>query len=117
LLIFVFVLAGCGPKEQSKEPGDPKGTNVERKASSFRALKLLEGSRFDEAWDECQKILLQSPNDTRALYVAANVLNQRKKLDQALQIVDRIPLNDPEYGLLAHREGMQWSNSNVRLAF
>jgi tetratricopeptide (TPR) repeat protein len=76
----------------------------------------LEGSRFDEAWDECQKILLQSPNDTRALYVAANVLNQRKKLDQALQIVDRIPLNDPEYGLLAHREGMQWSNSNVRLA-
>lgn len=115
---------GCGPdeamkreKESSGSKANPeKSTDTQRKASSFRALKLLEGSRFDEAWDECQNILLQSPNDSRALYVASNVLNQRKKVDQALQMVDRIPLTDPEYGLLAHRDGVKWSNNNVRFA-
>jgi tetratricopeptide (TPR) repeat protein len=124
LLIFLVAIFGCGSevaklKEETSNRSQTKSEElpeVQRKASSFRALKLLEGNRFDEAWDECQKVLLQSPNDSRALYVAANILKQRDRIDQALQMVDRITLTDPEYGLMAHRDAVKWSNSNARFA-
>lgn len=115
--ILALGMFGCDPapsqKQQSPASTTSK-TNADKaqepkKASSLRALKLLEASRFDEAWDECQKVLLGSPNDTRALYVSAQVLLERKKLEQALAMVDRIPLADPQYGLQSHRAALVWS--------
>ncbi len=124
LFVACLALQGCNPSEQAKQGSEPiasqsKGGSedqTDRRASSYRAMKLLEGNRFDDAWDECQKVLLLAPNDSRALYVAANVLNVRKKLDQSLQMIDRIPATDPEYGLTAHRDSVLWSYSNARLA-
>jgi tetratricopeptide (TPR) repeat protein len=113
LLICGICLFGCNPSE----PTNPtKPVEQDRRASSLRALKLLEGNRFDDAWDECQKVLLVSPNDSRALYVSANVLNQRKRLEQALQMIDRIPVQDPEFGSMAHRDSVLWCYSNAMLA-
>lgn len=106
------------PPANASSPSKPNSATEStspKRATSLRALKLLEGNRFDEAWEECQKVLLQSPNDPRALYVAAQVLNQRNKLDQALQMVDQIPLADPEYGIIGHRSAIQWCFRASRL--
>ena len=124
LFTCAVAVAGCGPNDKpaDKEPAktselsQQKSNEPERRASSLRALKLLEGSRFDDAWEECQKVLLVAPRDARALYVAANVLNQRKKLEQALQMIDRIPATDLEYGLVAHRDAVLWCYSSAQLA-
>ncbi len=121
LLLCLVWCIGCGQKDSSnptqKSTADRAGaeskatsgdSNANRKPSSLRALKLLEGSKFEEAWDECQRVLLGSPKDVRALYVAANILHERKKLDAALQMVDRIELSDPEFGLKSHRDSAKW---------
>ncbi|MCU0710232.1 MAG: hypothetical protein MUF23_18300, partial [Pirellula sp.] len=48
LLICGICLSGCNPSE----PTNPtKPVEQDRRASSLRALKLLEGNRFDDAWD------------------------------------------------------------------
>ncbi|MFM8402688.1 MAG: tetratricopeptide repeat protein [Pirellula sp.] len=73
--------------QKNEEPG--------KKTTSLRALKLLEAGRFDEAWEECQKVLLATPNDARAIYVSAQVLSQRGKLEQALAMIDRIDVAEP----------------------
>jgi Flp pilus assembly protein TadD len=109
-------LVGCeqaGNKQSSGDVKSKSGTEVTKdqepkKTSSLRALKLLEASRFDDAWEECQKVLLGSPNDPRALYVSAHVLEERKRIDQALAMIDRISISDPEYGVLAHRDALAW---------
>ena len=61
----------------SSQPSSSTGRPETARASSLKALKLLEASRFDDAWDECQKVLFNSPNDARALYVSAEVLIHR----------------------------------------
>ncbi|MEI8210830.1 MAG: FG-GAP-like repeat-containing protein [Planctomycetota bacterium] len=101
------------PKTSSSKGTPPPGqeaqaTTASKRSSSLRALKLLEGRRFDEAWDECQKVLVNAPTDARALFVAAQVLYERKRLDQSLQMIDRIAVTDPEYGLSSHRDAVQW---------
>lgn len=105
------------PADSSKTPtntsskensGSQSGDNGKR-SSSLRALKLLEASRFDEAWDECQRVLLTNGKDVRALYVSAQVLQQRGKFEQALAMVDRIAISDPEYGMKAHRDALTWA--------
>lgn len=113
--ILLLAAIGCSPSPSSSQPTPPPPTSgraagqpEQVRASSLKALKLLEASRFDEAWEECQKVLFTSPNDARALYVSAEVLLHRKKIDQALAMVDRIAISDPEYGLLAHRSAMNW---------
>ncbi|MFM8571920.1 MAG: tetratricopeptide repeat protein, partial [Pirellula sp.] len=116
LCAMALILVGCEPAGNKQSSGDVKsksGTEVTKeqepkKASSLRALKLLEASRFDDAWEECQKVLLGSPNDPRALYVSAHVLEERKRIDQALAMIDRISISDPEYGVLAHRDALAW---------
>jgi len=122
-LSFLTAILGCNPsgKDQNAEvkrndqatspnetAGNTSGENGKR-ASSLRAFKLLEASRFDEAWDECQRVLLTNGNDIRALYVSAQVLQQRGKFEQALAMVDRIALSDPEYGIKAHRDALTWA--------
>ncbi len=121
--LLCLMLIGCDnsptPTEKSQpvpaEAAISADDDQDRTASSFRALKLLEGSKMDQAWEECQRVLLAAPSDTRALYVAACVLHDRKKLDQALQMIDRIPIADPEFGLVAHRDAVNWTNMATRL--
>ena len=86
-----------------------------KKASSLRALKLLEAGRFDEAWEECQRVLLSKGDDPRGLFVSSQVLFQRGKLDQAVGMVDRIPIAEPEYGLKSHRDALSWSWNKSQL--
>ncbi|MFM7932378.1 MAG: tetratricopeptide repeat protein, partial [Pirellula sp.] len=93
--------------QKNEEPG--------KKTTSLRALKLLEAGRFDEAWEECQKVLLATPNDARAIYVSAQVLSQRGKLEQALAMIDRIDLAEPEYGIVAHRQALAWCQDRFML--
>ena len=102
-------------KPSSSPPSSSTGRPETARASSLKALKLLEASRFDDAWEECQKVLFNAPNDARALYVSAEVLIHRKKIDQALAMVDRIAIGDPEYGLLAHRSAMNWCYDRSRV--
>jgi len=86
-----------------------------KKVSSLRALKLLEAGRFDEAWEECQRVLLSKGDDPRGLFVSSQVLYQRGKLDQALGMVDRVPIAEPEYGLKSHRDALLWSWNKSQL--
>ena len=121
--ILAVLALGCEPKSNqpsSSNPQKPAAASESqkegtKKATSLRALKLLESSRFDEAWDECQKVLLATPNDSRAIYVSAQVLSQRNKLEQALSMIDRIAVADPEYGILAHRQALAWCQSRFML--
>lgn len=123
LLLIALVSVGCNQSEEKKPASEIKSkpstattsTDEPKKASSLRSLKLLEAGRFDEAWEECQKVLLTSPNDSRTLYVSAQILLERKKLEQALGMVDRIPISDPEYGILAHRGAMAWCRDRFML--
>jgi len=126
-LLLILCCLGCGDKNPSPQDGkkssgttvgqtDGKTESAEKRASSFRSLKLLEGEKFDEAWKECQNVLLKTPNDTRALFVASQILHRRNRLEQALQMVDRIPVNDPEYGLNAHRSAVIWCLNDVALS-
>jgi tetratricopeptide (TPR) repeat protein len=119
-LTLVALLQGCQKSAPSSEQPSAPATasqpaNQGKRVSSLRALKLLEGSKFDEAWDECQKVLLNAPDDPRALFVAAQILHHRKKLDPALQTIDRIALKEPEFGRLAHRDAIQWCLQQSRL--
>jgi tetratricopeptide (TPR) repeat protein len=121
--ILAVLAVGCEPKSNqpsSSNPQKPAAASESqkegtKKATSLRALKLLESSRFDEAWDECQKVLLATPSDSRAIYVSAQVLSQRNKLEQALSMIDRIAIADPEYGILAHRQALAWCQSRFML--
>ncbi|MFN5274213.1 MAG: FG-GAP-like repeat-containing protein [Planctomycetota bacterium] len=121
--ILAVLAVGCEPKSNqpsSSNPQKPATANESqkegtKKATSLRALKLLEAGRFDEAWDECQKVLLATPSDSRAIYVSAQVLSQRNKLEQALSMIDRIAIADPEYGILAHRQALAWCQSRFML--
>lgn len=114
---------GCESKSKkqsgnsSPAPTTPSIKNDEsgKKTTSLRALKLLEAGRFDEAWEECQKVLLAAPNDARAIYVSAQVLSQRGKLEQALAMIDRIDLAEPEYGIVAHRQALSWCQDRFML--
>jgi tetratricopeptide (TPR) repeat protein len=126
-ILLILCCLGCGDKSQPTQDGkkalapnggqtDRKSESSEKRASSFRSLKLLEGEKFDEAWKECQNVLLSNPNDTRALYVASQILHRRSRLEQALQMVDRIPANDPEYGLNAHRGAVLWCLNGAALS-
>lgn len=112
VMTLACLVLGCQKSAPQSEQRSPQASasqaTKDKRASSLRALKLLEGRKFDEAWEECQKVLLNAPKDARALYVAAQILYQRKKLDQSLQMMDRIPLTEPEFGLLAHRDAIQW---------
>ncbi len=124
---LMWAIAGCKPgapteannaaqnKPAVQNPASVGKAQEPKKVTSLRALKLLESGRFDDAWDECQKVLLTSPNDTRALFVSAQVLVERKKIDQALAMVDRIAVADPEYGLLAHRSALVWCRDRFML--
>ena len=125
--MLILCCLGCGDNNPSPQDGkkssgntsgqtDRKPESSEKRASSFRSLKLLEGEKFEEAWKECQAVLLTTPNDTRALYVASQILNRRSRLEQSLQMVDRIPINDPEYGLIAHRGAVFWCLNSVALS-
>ena len=121
--ILAVLALGCEPKSNqpsSSNPQKPAAASESqkegtKKATSLRALKLLEAGRFDEAWDECQKVLLATPSDSRAIYVSAQVLSQRNKLEQALSMIDRIAVADPEYGILAHRQALAWCQSRFML--
>jgi tetratricopeptide (TPR) repeat protein len=121
--ILAVLAVGCEPKSNqpsSSNPQKPAAASESqkegtKKATSLRALKLLEAGRFDEAWDECQKVLLATPSDSRAIYVSAQVLSQRNKLEQALSMIDRIAIADPEYGILAHRQALAWCQSRFML--
>jgi len=126
-ILLILCCLGCGDTNPSAKNGksvpassggqtDRKPEPTEKRASSFRSLKLLEGEKFDEAWKECQNVLLTSPNDSRALYVASQILHRRNRLEQALQMVDRIPTNDPEYGLNAHRGAVLWCLNGAALS-
>ena len=123
LVCILCAWMGCQPaapnsSEKASEPPIRVGNRKEqepKKATSLRALKLLESSRFDEAWEVCQKVLLSSPNDPRALFVSAQILLQRQKFDQALAMVDRIPITDPEYGISSHRSALIWCRDRFML--
>ena len=112
--------ANSGQKNSAGQTGQTGQTGVRKfdetkKASSLRALKLLEAGRFDEAWEECQRVLLSKGDDPRGLFVSSQVLSQRGKLDQAVGMVDRIPIAEPEYGLKAHRDALLWSWNKSQL--
>lgn len=121
-MLAMFAI-GCESKSKkqsgnsSPAPTTPSIKNDEsgKKTTSLRALKLLEAGRFDEAWEECQKVLLAAPNDARAIYVSAQVLSQRGKLEQALAMIDRIDLAEPEYGIVAHRQALSWCQDRFML--
>ena len=125
LLLAMMLGTACtpsnSPTEQATSATKREGTRSgeePKRATSLRALKLLEANRFDEAWEECQKVLLTSPSDSRAIYVSAQVLMQRSKFEQAIGMVDRIPISDPEYGLQSRRDALNWclGRSAVRQA-
>jgi len=88
--------ASSGQSSDAGQAGVRKPDET-KKVSSLRALKLLEAGRFDEAWEECQRVLLSKGDDPRGLFVSSQVLYQRGKLDQALGMVDRVPIAEPEY--------------------
>ncbi len=121
--LIALALVGCEPAANQNKATSPKNPSANsaatreepKKASSLRAMKLLESGRFDDAWEECKNVLLSSPSDSRALYVSAQVLLERKKLDQALAMVDRIPIADPEFGILAHRSATSWCRDRFLL--
>lgn len=108
-------LSGCDNKTsdpKTKNSSEPKSTNTQStppaKATSLRALKLFEAGKLDEAWAECQKVMVATPNDLRCLFVAGSVQQQKGKLDTALKLIDRIPITDPEYGLRAAKTAAAW---------
>ena len=121
--MLAMIAIGCESKSKkqsggsSQTPTTPTVQNEDagKKTTSLRALKLLEAGRFDQAWEECQKVLLSTPNDARAIYVSAQVLSQRGKLEQALAMIDRIDVGEPEYGIVAHRQALAWCQQRFML--
>jgi tetratricopeptide (TPR) repeat protein len=111
-------IVGCEPTSKKDPPppvGNSKGTGPTKggtakpaKPNSLRAQQLLSAGKVDEAWDECQRVFLETPEDARALLVAGTVLHLRGKLEAALQVVDRIDLNHPEYGQQAAKQAASW---------
>ena len=115
-LLLACWATGCTPTQsesstkssQTSKAGSGATKAEPAKANSLRAQKLLDDGKVDEAWDECQRVLLESKDDVRALLVAGAVMHKRGKLETALQLVDRIDLNNPQYGQQAAGMGASW---------
>ncbi len=106
--------SGCSSPTDAPTQNPPKSTSTSErpktaKPSSYLAQKLLEAGKFDEAFDECQRVFIGTPDDARSLMVAATVLHQRNKVDNALKLIDRIAIANPEYGLKGSMLAAQWS--------
>lgn len=103
--------ANGGAKQKDAPNGGGSQSTTPPKATSLRALKLFEAGKLDEAWAECQKVMVGTPNDYRCLFVAGSIQQQKGKLDTALKLVDRIPLTDREYGPKAAKAAASWCAS------
>jgi tetratricopeptide (TPR) repeat protein len=115
LLILTTLAWGCNTKTESKPTAADiikrrQGqSRAQAKPTGELALKLFETGSTDEAWQVAQQVLLQAPKDTKALYVAAKVMHKRGKIAEAINLLDQIPAQVPNAGLMAAGQAGEWA--------
>jgi tetratricopeptide (TPR) repeat protein len=82
-----------------------------------RIRTLLEGGRFEEALSAATALLVESPADRDALYMAAIAQRYLNRLHEALAILKRLELAHPEYPRLYQERGhCLWALQSVAAA-
>ncbi len=112
-LIVAIGAAGCG--SGWKPTGQPKvrdasgdrvddqaratpAVQMSREAGLARIRRLISSGKIDEAYRVVQKHLLQYPEDSDAMLLAAQASSARGQIDQAVRLLDNAASLEPESG-------------------
>jgi predicted Zn-dependent protease len=63
-----------------------------------QAVKELDSGRIDEAWGMVKQLVISRPSDPDLMFLTARVMAARKDLPGALQQLDRISRDSPQWG-------------------
>ena len=70
-----------------------------------RAKALMQATRFGEAADLCDNILVDTPDNRDALYIGAVAQRYSRNYQIALGLIDRLIMLDPSYGRAYQERG------------
>lgn len=91
--------------ESSAAPALPAESFEER---LDRAEKLFADRKLDEAWTAAKELLIQVPDSTRAIFIAAQIMAARNNLSGAIQLISKIDPADPKAGPAATGQLSEW---------
>jgi len=99
----------AAPANQSSKPdrtaSSSEGSFEERlkKAESLYATK-----NFDEAWELAKGLLVEQPGSNPAIFIASRIMAARNNLSGAIQLISKIPRDDPQAGAAAAGQHAEW---------
>ncbi|MFM8323330.1 MAG: tetratricopeptide repeat protein, partial [Pirellulaceae bacterium] len=80
-----------------------------------QALNELEKGELEPAWKTVQQALLRSPSDLQTQFIAARILHARGKIQEAIALLDQVPIDSPQGGLAALGQAAEWEAASGRL--
>lgn len=143
LLLFLFMSLGCGgDAETNREgaaefnssdlvdaaPSSSSETQSDSKTSTDinapfdlelelnRAAQLANAGNLDAATSALQRILVSDPTNVEVLFRLAQIKYQKGDLENAIELLDAIPTNDPNAGLPALGQSADWCLEAERYA-
>lgn len=97
MLLAVSAAVGCG----SNSPPEPKPTVATQLSTAeliLKARRQLALRQYDEASSTIQRVLIESPGRTEAVFLAAEVAAARGDTDRAVELAGTIPIDDGRFG-------------------
>lgn len=91
----------------------PKSLSLEQLQQ--QALTELEQGELEPAWKTVQQALLRSPSDVQTQFIAARILHARGKIQEAIALLDQVPIDSPQGGLAALGQAAEWEAASGRL--
>ncbi len=73
-----------------------------------KAELLFEAKAFDEAWEIAKGLLVEQPNSPPAIFIASRLMAARNNLSGAIQLIAKIPKDDPKAGVAASGQLAEW---------
>lgn len=120
LAAFLGVHLGCGGKERENSPGTketqaPLQRSEQNLSNSqeflerlAKAESLFEAKAFDEAWEIAKGLLVEQPSSPQAIFIASRLMAARNNLSGAIQLIAKIPKDDPKAGVAASGQLAEW---------
>lgn len=132
LTVLLTLHFGCGVRETERpnsteantQAPAPKFANETRTSSPLpeqdisaskdfptrlaKAESLFEAKAFDEAWEIAKGLLVEQPNSPPAIFIASRLMAARNNLSGAIQLIAKIPKDDPKAGVAASGQLAEW---------
>ena len=103
----------AAPKNQTSEPNSTSSPSKTPTDGSFeerlkRAESFYATQKFDDAWELAKGLLIEQPDSNPAIFITSKIMAARNNLSGAIQLISKIPRDDPQAGAAAAGQHAEW---------